>query len=74
MAQERVVVGKRDIIEYRGRTISAAVLDAITDTNARLLWAFMKDADGNVQPVAYTEDKVIWMTDADVLRPDEVEI
>lgn len=72
--QATVAVRKNSIIEYRGMKFDTAVLDAVLNTDARLLWVFLKDKDGTVQPVPYSEEKVIWLEETDLHQPREVEI
>ncbi len=62
----RVEVGSLDTLVYKGQEIDLGVLEAIVDTNNRLLWAFMKDRKGDVRAVSYTEADVIWLTENDV--------
>jgi hypothetical protein len=52
---------------FKGYAIDANILDAIVNPEARLLWAFIKK-DHDIRPVPYSEDKVIWLTDEDLVR------
>ncbi len=61
-------------ITYRGVEISCEVLDAVVDTQKRLLWAFVRNDVGNVMAVPYSEHEVIWMAEKDVLQPEDVEL
>lgn len=70
----RVEVRSEDVLIYRGMEIDRTVLDAILDTNKRLLWAFVANEAGDVRAVPYSEDQVIWMSESDVLREQDVEI
>ncbi len=73
-AQRRLVVREDDIIVLGGYEFSAAVLKAVLDPDRRLLWAFVKAEGGHaVQPVAYDETRVLWLSEEDLERTrDEV--
>lgn len=53
-----------DVIVMDGVEISAEALSVITDPNNRLLYAFVKKR-GRVHPVAYSEERVIWLETRD---------
>ena len=69
MARRRIVVLKDDVLVIRGIEIDAEVLREIVDPTKRLLWAFIKK-DGDVMPVAYSEDRCIWLSDDDLVRAE----
>lgn len=72
---KRIEVNRDDTIVYRGMTVDPELLDIIVDAERRVLWGFMRDAKtGDVRAIPYTEDQVIWMTDKDVLQPEDVEL
>ena len=73
MPGRRIEVGKHDTVIYRGLELDATVLQAIVSTNKRVLWAFIKKS-GNIMAVPYSEEQCIWMTEADVMQPEEVEL
>ena len=63
-----------DVLIHKGMLIREDMLDALTDaTNKRLLWAFVSKGE-DIMAVPYTEDKVIWMAESDILQPHEVEV
>jgi len=65
----RIVVRKTDVLVINGYEVDAAVLQSIVDCEKRLLWAFKRSEDGlNIQPVAYSEERCIWLTDEDLER------
>ena len=75
MSEKRRVELKRDeVLVHRGQEIDVDVLDAIVDTRHRLLWAFVKGAAGDIRAVSFSESQCIWMTEDDVVKPEEVEI
>jgi hypothetical protein len=75
MSVKRVELSKLDILVYKGMEIDRTVLDAIVDNDKRLLWAFVSSADGTaVRAIPYSESHVIWMTEEDVLKEQDVEI
>lgn len=74
MAFSRVNLESSDTLVYQGMEIDHNVLDAIVDTNRRLLWAFVKGECGDVRAVPYDESHVIWMSEADILSEQDVEI
>lgn len=53
-----------DVIVMDGVEISAEALSVITNPNNRLLYAFVKKR-GRVHPVAYSEERVIWLETRD---------
>lgn len=63
-----------DVILHRGMLIDAEVLDAILSTDKRLLWAFVRGAEGTIQACPFSETEVIWMQESDVVQPEDVEI
>jgi hypothetical protein len=66
-AVRRIRVRPTDTLLINGYEISADVLTTVTNPEARLLWAFVA-RDKNLQAVAYSEQQVIWMEDADYSR------
>lgn len=70
---KRVELGADEVLVYKGLEINRAVLNAIVDTNKRLLWAFVRKG-ADLRAVPYTEAEVIWMAESDVLRAQDVEI
>jgi hypothetical protein len=66
--RRRLVVQKSDILVFNGMELDASILDEMLVGDKRLLWAFVKNTQGDVQPVSYTEDRVIWLTDDDLVR------
>jgi hypothetical protein len=69
-AQRRIVVRRDDVLILpSGFEVDASTLVDITTLDKRLLWAFTKSEDGlEIRPVAYSEDRVIWLTDEDLVR------
>lgn len=63
-----------DVISYKGWLIDTALLDAILDTKRRVLWAFVRNTEGNIQSVPYDETRCIWLSEDDIQQPNEVEI
>ena len=63
-----------DRLVYRGLEIDTFVLDAILDTETRLLWAFEADGKGGVTVSPHSEETVIWLSSDDVATPEEIEI
>ena len=70
VAKRRLIVHADDVLVLNGFEVDADVLIEITKPGKRLLWAFTKSEDGTeIHPVAYSEDRVIWLTDEDLVRP-----
>ena len=68
-AKRRVVVRRDDVLVIGGFEIDADVLTEIVKPNRRMLWAFVQSDDGlRIQPTPFTEDKVIWLTNEDLVR------
>ena len=70
MAEKRKLTVRRDdVLVLNGFEIDADVLLEITKPNQRMLWAFVQSEDGTrIQPTPFTEDKVIWLTEEDLVR------
>ncbi len=65
----RVLAGDKLVIN--GYEIDGDILQTIVNPEARLLWAFIKSEDGaSIQPVSYREDRVIWLTQEDLVRSE----
>jgi len=60
------VIKPDDEIELSGFIIDAEILASVLDPSVRALWAFVDDGKGNVQPVPYAEDRVIWLEEQDI--------
>lgn len=63
-----------EVLVYKGFEIDRIVLDAVIDTNKRLLWAFVLGRNGDIRAVPYSEEEVIWMAESDIVREQDVEI
>lgn len=72
--RRRVELGPKDVLVYKGKEIDKDILEAILDTKKRLLWAFVEGADGDIRAVPYSEEHVIWMSEEDVVREQDVEL
>lgn len=72
LGTRRVRVLAGDTLIINGYEVSADILREIIASDKRLLWAFVRSATGrNIQPVPFSEDRVIWLTDGDLVRePD----
>ena len=71
MVRRRIVVRGDDVLIVEGVEIYADVLKAIVDPDKRLLWTFVREADGSaIRPVAYSEERVIWLQDDDLHRQE----
>jgi hypothetical protein len=64
---QRVRVRAADTILIGTYEVDAGTLEQVLNPKNRVLWAFI-ERDGCVQPVAYTEDRVLWLTDEDLVR------
>lgn len=74
MDVRRVELGPRDVLVYKGKEIDRHVLEAIVETNKRLLWAFIEGPDGDVRAFPYSESQVIWMEESDIICERDVEV
>lgn len=70
----RVVLRPGDTLIYRGKALDREVLDAVLSTNQRLLWAFVRNASGDIQACPYDESRVVWLEESDVQQPEDVEV
>ena len=75
MAEKRKLTVRRDdVLVLNGFEIDADVLTEIVKPNRRMLWAFVQSDDGlRIQPTPFTEDKVIWLLESDLVR-DKAEV
>jgi len=70
----RVELSRSEVLVYKGREIDRDVLDAIVDTNKRLLWAFVSGENGDVRAIPYSEVHVIWLSEDDIVKERDVEV
>ena len=75
MAEKRKLTVRRDdVLVLNGFELDADVLTEIVKPNRRMLWAFVQSDDGlRIQPTPFTEDKVIWLLESDLVR-DKAEV
>ena len=67
--RRRVVVRKSDSLIINGYEVDGAILASIVNPENRLLWTFVRAKNGvDIQPVAYSEERVVWLTDDDLIR------
>ncbi len=67
----RVVTG--DVLLINGYEIEASILMELVKPDNRVLWAFVKGENGDLQPVPSDETRCIWLQDSDLERTaDEV--
>ena len=67
--RRRLTITRDDVLVLNGFELDASTLIDITKPDKRLLWAFVKSEDGtDIRPVAYSEDRVIWLTSEDLVR------
>lgn len=70
----RIELRDGDTLVYGGKVIDRSVLEAVLDTHSRLLWAFVESGAGDVMAVSYSEERVIWLSESDIVREEEVEL
>ena len=70
----QVVLHPGDRLVYRGLEIDTSVLDAVLNTDVRILWAFESDGKGGITLMPHTEESCIWLSTDDVATPEEIEI
>jgi hypothetical protein len=70
----QVVLRAKDVLIYKGQEIDKDILDAVIGTDQRLLWQFVKKEDGSIAAIAFNEEQVIWMSERDVRREQDIEI
>jgi len=63
-----IKVGQHDTLEICGFEIDAETLAAVLDPDNRLLWTFVSDGAGRVQPCGIDEAKCVWLEDSDLVR------
>lgn len=74
MARKKIDPMSTDLLVRKSGTLDQEVLDTILGADKRLLWAFVRNKDGDTQAVPYSEDRVIWLAESDVLQPRDVEL
>lgn len=70
----RVELGVREVLVHKGMEIDREILDAITDPNKRLLWAFVRGSGGDIRAIPYSEERVIWLAASDLHQEQDVEV
>ncbi len=70
IAGRRIVVRRDDVLVVGGLELDGEVLRSIVDPTRRLLWCFVRSDQGDVQPIALDETRVIWLTDGDLVREE----
>lgn len=66
----RIRVRKGDVLIIDGLELDGATLRMILKPEARVLWAFLRNKSGDIQPVPYDENHVIWLQENDLERTD----
>lgn len=62
----RIRIQRDDVLIVGAYEFDANVLAQMLRPRVRALWAFIANKEsGNIQPVMYTEDRVIWLQDED---------
>ena len=61
-----ITARKGDTLVVGGHEVDVAVLEEIMKPDKRVLWAFIRNDAGDVTPICYSEDRVIWLTQEDV--------
>jgi hypothetical protein len=61
-----ITARKGDTLVVGGHEVDVAVLEEIMKPDKRVLWAFVRNDAGDVTPICYSEDRVIWLTQEDV--------
>lgn len=70
--RRRIVVRKDDMLIVNGIELDGAILKEIVSPSKRLLWAFVRNANGDVQPHAVSEEHCIWLLESDLSTGIEV--
>lgn len=64
----RIVVRRSDVLVINGYSIDASTLIEMLNSDARCLWAFVKNESDDLQVIAYSEDHCIWLQENDLRR------
>ncbi len=73
--RRRVELGERDVLVYKGVEVEQGVLDAVLNTNKRLLWAFVRSEEtGRVMAVPFDESRCVWLQESDMTRLEDMEL
>ena len=67
-AGRRIKVSQHDTLDICGYLVDAEILAAVLCPDNRMLWAFISDGKGRVEPVAVDEEHCIWLQDSDLIR------
>ncbi len=64
--RRRIVVRKDDVLVVNGVDLDGEILKEIVSPSKRLLWAFVKNENGDVQPIPFSEEQCVWLQDSDL--------
>jgi hypothetical protein len=70
----RITMRDGDVLVYKGLELDQDVLEAVTGTDRRLLWAFIKGDGGDVRAVPFTEEECVWLTESDLHDERDIEV
>jgi hypothetical protein len=72
--RRRIKVKQTDELEICGFIVDAEILAAVLDPENRVLWSFIGDGEGRVQPVPVQEEMCIWLLPSDLVRTAKDEV
>jgi hypothetical protein len=65
-----VKVIEGDVLVINGWRVDVTTLIQMLDPDKRVLWAFVRNGDRELRPVPYSEERVIWLAEEDIVRAD----
>ena len=74
LERRRIRVRQIDELEICGFIIDAEILAAVLNPENRVLWSFIGDGEGRVQPVPVQEEMCIWLLPSDLVRTTKDEV
>jgi len=74
IGSRRLQIRTGDLLVVKGFELQAEVLEQIINPDNRVLWAFVRNDHGDLQPVPYDESRVVWLADDDIIRRNGDEV
>jgi hypothetical protein len=70
VGSRRVHVVAGDTLLINGYELDVATLVEMLSPGKRILWAFVRNGEHDIQPVPYDESRVLWLAEEDLVRSD----
>jgi hypothetical protein len=70
LGSRRIKVSPGDVLLINGYEVDASILVEMVAPEKRLLWAFVRNNEVEIQPVPYDESRVLWLAEEDLVRSE----